>query len=166
MPTDQSYREIPLTQGKVALVDEADFSCASQWKWYAKLKKSTNSFYARRNQYQDGKHSIIELHRAITGLRPGDRRNVDHASRDTLDNRRGNLRVCTNGQNTQNSKRRSDNKSGHKGVYFHSQHKKWVAQIRVKGKAINLGMRDTPEEAAVLYREAAERHFGEFARFA
>lgn len=162
-PINPSYREIPLTQGKVALVDEADFEWLSQWKWYAKLKKSSGYFYARRNDKKGAKHSVIELHRAIMGLQGGDRRNVDHINHDTLDNRRSNLRVCTSAQNTRNSRRRSDNLSGFKGVHFHSSSQKWAAQIRVNGKAIHLGLRDTPAEAHKLYCTAAKEHFGEFA---
>lgn len=163
MPTDQSYREMLLTQGKVAIVDAQDFEWASQWKWYAKLKPN-GSFYAARNQTVGIKRQItIELHRALMGVSKGDKRRVDHENHDTLDDRRVNLRVCTNTQNCQNARTKRNSKSGIKGVGFHSSTGKWRAKIQINGKRISLGLRSTPEEAAELYRLAAEKHFGEFA---
>ncbi|GAH20073.1 unnamed protein product, partial [marine sediment metagenome] len=41
---------------------------------------------------------------------------IDHINRDGLDNRKCNLRPCTNSQNQKNSKLRKDNKSGLRGV--------------------------------------------------
>lgn len=164
----QSYREIPLTQGKVAIVDEADFEWASRWKWYAKFKPSAHSFYAARNDYSLGKsHGItIELHRVLMGLEKGDLRRVDHKDHNTLDNRRLNLRICTSIQNAQNRVMHSNNRSGFKGVCFHPKTTKWRAVIQVNGRRTSLGLFFTPEQAHIAYCEAAKEAFGEFARFA
>jgi hypothetical protein len=82
-----------------------------------------------------------------------------------LDNRRENLRICTNAQNIQNSKRRSDNTSGFKGVSFEKDSGKWVARVTIPGTKTqkNLGRYDSAEEAGRVYDEAAKMHYGEFA---
>ena len=97
-------REIPLTQGKVALVDDADFDWLNQWKWYAAKAVSNGAFYARRTINETG--TSIHMHRAILGLEPGDPRRADRIRRDgTLDNRRDNLRIATQSQNITNSRK-------------------------------------------------------------
>ncbi len=167
-PSDSLYREIPLTQGRVALVDEADFAWASQWKWYAKFKPSSHAFYAARNDYRFGKgHGItIQLHRELMGLKKGDRRMVDHWDHNTLDDRRRNLRICTPTQNAQNRVRHSNNRSGFKGVTFHPHTGKWRSSISINGRRKSLGLFHYPEQAYSAYCQAAKEAFGEFARFA
>ena len=64
----------------------------------------------------------------------------------------------------QNSKRRSDNTSGYKGVGWNKKSKKYAAYIRVNKKNIHLGFFDDPVIAAQRYDEMAAEHFGEFAR--
>jgi len=111
-------RTIPLTQGQVALVDEADFEWLAQWKWYARWAENTQSFYAVRNERSVGSSSrqrAVFMHREILQLRPGDPRKGDHQNGDTLDNRRSNLRHATSSQNTINSRLRADNATGHHG---------------------------------------------------
>lgn len=76
-----------------------------------------------------------------------------------------NLRLATSAQNTQNSRIRSDNTSGFKGVSWTVKNRKWRAIITVEGRRISLGLFNSKEEAALAYRRAAQHHFGEFARF-
>lgn len=90
---------------------------------------------------------------------------VDHWDRDGLNNRWANLRSATVSQNLQNSGIRADNTSGFKGVSWSSSRGKWVAQISIYGKRTPLGRYFIKDEAIAAYRAAAERHFGEFARF-
>lgn len=107
------------------------------------------------------------MHRAILGLIGGDRRRGDHiVSEDTLNNADKNLRTGTASQNNQNSKIRSDNTTGFKGVYFYKDGRKkpWMAHITVDRKRIILGYFETKEEAYEAYCDAAKKYFGEFAR--
>jgi hypothetical protein len=90
---------------------------------------------------------------------------LDHANGDRADNRIANLRPATVSQNKANSKLRSDNKSGFKGVYA-SELGGWRAEIRCDGKLHYLGRFGTPELAHAAYVAAARRFFGEFARAA
>ena len=90
---------------------------------------------------------------------------IDHKDGDTLNLKWPNLRPATNGTNIQNSKLRSDNKSGVKGVCWDTYHKKWVAHVTVDGKQVKIGRFKTIEEATVAVEAARERMHGEFARF-
>lgn len=88
---------------------------------------------------------------------------VDHINRDSLDNRRENLRLANSQQNHFNMKRFSNNRSGFKGV--RKDGKRWSARIKVNYQDIRLGVFDTPEQAHQAYCEAAKKYAGEFARF-
>lgn len=167
-PSEQSYREIKLTQGQIALVDISDFDWLNQWKWCARWSKHTESFYAIRGVYPT--HETIYMHRLILGLEKNDPRKGDHRFRNTLDNRRfidgkSNLRVATYAQNAQNASVRYDNKLGIKGVSWHKHTKKWAARIMLNKKAISLGYFHTIDEAKAAYRKAAFELHGEFSTF-
>jgi len=92
-------------------------------------------------------------------------------SGDTLDNRRCNLRICTNRENARNTRSSKLQKSGgFKGVFWHKKGQKWEAAIGAgeltpngKRRRIYLGLYWHPVEAARAYDAAALRHFGEFA---
>jgi hypothetical protein len=163
LPLFPSYREIPLTQGQVALVDEADYEWLSQWKWCAQYMASVKGFYAVRGVKKDGKCTSIPMHRFILGLQKGDKLQADHVNRDTLDNRRSNLRSCTRSENNQNKSAQSNNSSGFKGVCFDKRKGKWKAEIKTQGKRMFLGYRDNPKDAHALYVAAAYEHHGSFA---
>ena len=92
-------------------------------------------------------------------------RMIDHIDGVFRNNRIENLRECTPAQNQYNSPRKSNNKSGHKGVAFCSGYRNpWRARIVVNKQPILLGRYDTPEEAAIAYAEGAKRYAREFAR--
>jgi hypothetical protein len=90
---------------------------------------------------------------------------IDHANCDKRDNRIENLREATLAQNACNQTPRADNKSGFKGVSFHSQRRKWRAYISSNGRQRSLGLFDTKEAAHVAYRAAAKECHSEFANF-
>jgi hypothetical protein len=91
---------------------------------------------------------------------------LDHINGDRSDNRIANLRPADKKQNLWNVKRHSDNKSGYKGVHFHSQTGKWRAQGMANGKRHHLGLYETPELAHSAYCDFARNAFGEYARAA
>jgi hypothetical protein len=163
-------KEIQLTQGLTALVDGADFEWLNQWKWCAWW--SGKAYYAVRGEHlgkTDGKHKYrtIYMHRQILGLPafPGDERKGDHIETEqTLNNQRSNLRKANDSQSTANTRTRSDNTSGIKGV--RPSGNGFVARIRIDGKQKHLGTRKTPEAAHALYVQAAQERHGEFARSA
>lgn len=83
---------------------------------------------------------------------------IDHINGDRSDNRWENLRLCTPSENSRNTKRPKNNKSGRIGIHKHGLADRWVAQIRVHGKTHHLGVFDDMGDA-VRAREEAERRF-------
>ena len=155
---EKKMKEIPLTQGKFAMVDDEDFDWLSQWKWRA--LKSKYTYYAVREGPRPERKNIF-MHRLIMNT-PGDM-STDHKDRNGLNNQRENLRVCTVGQNNQNSKLRSDNTTGFRGVYPTGSRKKYAAKIRSNGKFLHLGVFDSAAEAARAYDAVARGIYGELA---
>lgn len=146
-------KKIPLTQGKVAIVDDGDHSNLSQFKWYAHREKRT--WYARTNlKDPDGKSRTIRMHQLLLKAPL-----VDHRDGDGLNNRRGNLRPCTFSQNAMNRRSRKT----FKGVFLDKRDGRWMAVIRTGGRNIALGRFKTRRAAAEAYDGAARRLFGEFA---
>ena len=155
-------KQIPLTQGQFALVDDTDYDWLNQWKWC--VTGIEEAFYAIRNSPKiEGKSHQIFMHRVILGLEYKDGQQGDHTNHNTLDNRRANLRICTQQQNQMNQKLQKNKTSRFKGVCWDKQHKKWKAGIKVKKELKNLGRFNTEEDAATAYNKAAKKYFGEFA---
>lgn len=88
---------------------------------------------------------------------------VDHINGDGLDNRRTNLRCCTNQQNQFNQKPRRG-KGAAKGTFFVKEMNRWRAYIYKDYKKINLGYFDTEEDAGKAYDAASVKLHGEFGR--
>lgn len=146
-------KTIPLTQGKIALVDDEDYERVSAFKWYA--HKNYRTFYAlRHTPWKDGARQVIRMHSFIMGIPY-----VDHVNCDGLDNRKKNLRSADSRQSSQNRRKELNSCSRFKGVSWDKKH--WRA--RIKG-TISLGNFDSEEAAARAYDEAAKKLFGEFAR--
>jgi len=161
-PLHTSYRFIPLTQGLNAIVDAEDFEWLSEYPWYASWDPRGKSFEARTNQTRtDGSRFQHKMHRLILECGLGEE--IDHRNHNTLDNRRLNLRKCTQAQNKQNKRAYSRCKSGFKGVCWKTRERRWTAQIQVSKKKMFIGYFDSKEEAARAYDVAAKQHFGEFA---
>lgn len=152
---------IPLTQGKMAIVDDSDYDYLNRYKWYT--VKSLITYYAVRNIYSKNKQQQIRMHNIILGTPKGVE--VDHVNGNGLDNRRSNLRFCNRSENNRSQRLRCDNTSGFKGVTFRSRVQKtvYVARIGVNKKIIHLGYHLTAETAARVYDLAALKHFGNFA---
>lgn len=145
---------IALTKGQSALVDAEDYPALACFNWCASF--SRGKWYAKRAERgPDGRQYTIRMHRAILGVPPGTE--VDHINGDGLDNRRENLRPATRAENIRNTKRRSRNTSGFKGVY--RLEGRWAASVARK----YLGLYDSPEEAARAYDTQARMAFGPFA---
>lgn len=107
---DSSTRELPLTKGKIALIDAADYEWAMQWSWYY-----TTGGYAARGTKVSGRHQNLKLHRELLGL-TDPKVLVDHINRDKLDCRRVNLRIADRAGNARNQSKQSGKLSQFKGV--------------------------------------------------
>ena len=146
-------REIQLTRGKIALVDDEDLETISEFKWYA--HPSNYTFYAVRSAWIRGIGSTNEsMHRVILARKLGrgllKSEEADHENGDGLDNRRENLRPATHAQNHRNCYQRKPNRSSqYLGLTWHNLRKNWQVQIKVYGKTIFLGRYATELEAAL-----------------
>lgn len=157
---------IQLTKNKFAIVDDEDYKRVSALKWQAVLNKKI--YYAYHsvgivllNGRKSSKH--IKMHRFIMGINDS-KIQVDHINGNGLDNRKENLRLCTNSQNSKNRKGYSTNTSGFRGVSLDKRKtiNPWVAQINECGKRRWLGYFSTAEEAARAFDKAAKEIYGEF----
>lgn len=154
-------KQIPLTQGQFALVDDEDFEELNKFKWQA--NKSLHTYYAVRSfTISKNKRIDIKMHRQILGLTNG-KIKCDHIDLNGLNNQRYNLREATHIQNMMNRKSKINSTSQYKGVRWKKDSEKWVAAIYAKGKQMHLGYFTDEIEAAKAYDEMAKLHFGEFA---
>lgn len=156
--------EIPLTQGKVALIDDEDFEAVSKHKWYAEKSRDGRRWYAATSiRTAEGKKTTIKMHRYIKGITDS-KIDCDHHDLNGLNNQKINLRVCTRAQNMQNTQVKSNSSSGLKGVVLHKKSGLWMARIRANGKQVLLGYFKTAELGHAAYCEAAKELHGAFAR--
>lgn len=154
-------KEIQLSNGGVALVDDEDFEDMNRFKWFG--HSEGNTVYAWRHQYNGHReYGKVKMHRQIMKAKPGEI--LDHADSNGLNNQKSNLRFCSFSQNLMNTCIPRNNVSGFKGVSYHRQNKRWRATINKDGKQVSLGCYGTPEEAALAYNRKAAELFGEFAR--
>jgi HNH endonuclease len=154
-------KQIQLSQGVFTVIDDEDFEYLNQWKW-----RINNYGYAVRNQNiksPSGKKTsrIIRMHRVI--LNPDSNLQVDHINNDKLDNRKINLRQCTNQENGRNRPKPITNTSGFKGIEWLERNKKWRARIGVNKVLIHIGLFSCKIEAAKAYNNAALKYHGQFA---
>ena len=160
-------KEIQLTQGKVAIVDDENYDWLNQWKWQA--TKSRNTYYAVRQVYLGGgrknsKYVHLKMHRVILGLIEGDGKITDHRDDNGLNNKIANLRICNFSQNLRNQKPRKNCSSQYKGVYWRKNRQRWIVEIKINGKLKRFGSFKNEIEAARCYDQKAKELFGEFAR--
>lgn len=146
--------------GTLTLLDQEDFERLKSFTWYVN-RSHGKPYFQRSVILSDGRRTTRQLHKDILDA-PG--KIVDHKDRDTLNNRRSNLRYTTYFGNTQNrTKPITGVTSKFLGVSWKTRNKKWCAQIGAHGKKIHLGLFVNEVEAARAFDAAAKTHFGEFA---
>ena len=132
-----------------ALIDIEDVEKVKDLKWGM---LNTGYVYNKANN--------ILLHRFIMNC--DNNMVVDHINHNSLDNRKSNLRICTQQQNIMNTSKRCTNTSGVVGVWWNKRYNKWQADIHIEGKKIYLGRFDTKEEAIKVRKQAEIDYFGEY----
>lgn len=148
---------IPLTKGKFAIVDDADFDWLNQYKWCAHENRKGGECYA--TSYIN--HKNVKMHRLIMGA-TGRWDIIDHIDHNTLNNQRHNLRHATQKQNNQNRKSKGKT-SNYRGVSWYTKDKRWVAKIGHGENQKTLGWFKDEIQAALAYNEEAAKRYGEFA---
>lgn len=147
---------IQLTQGKVAIVDDEDFENLNKNKWYY-----SKGYAGRKNKIKGPDYGkLIYMHREVMDAPEG--KQVDHKNHKKLDNRKENLRICSNAENNWNKSFTKRNKIGEKGVWYIKNDNKYGAMIKKNGVTYWIGSFQTKEEAAAKYREKAKELHGEF----
>lgn len=158
---------VQLTRGLNALIDERDAGAIGYSTWF-KTGADERPYAATRARIAD-KFVLFLMHRVVVLGVAGSIEyscDVDHKNRDTLDNRRDNLRVATIGQNRANSRKklwRGGKSSDYKGVSWHKRRCKWRAIIVKDKRQRELGFYDDEKDAARAYNRAALELHGEFA---
>jgi HNH endonuclease/AP2 domain len=160
MPQEFTTKTIPLSQGLVATIDEADFDLVSGYNWRAICPDKV--WYAMTSSPINGTRHYLYLHRLLMGTPFGVL--VDHRDGNGLNCVRSNLRIATQSQNNCNRGKESTNKSGYKGVSWDKVNKKWLAHIQFHRLHINLGRYVDVVDAARAYDAGARKHHGEFAK--
>lgn len=163
-------KQIPLTRGKFALVDDEHYDRIMEHNWW--VNKAPHTYYA---QSKLGTRKNISLHTFI--LNPPKGMVVDHIDGDGLNCLNSNMRICTVAQNSKNRRKKECYTSKYRGVHYSIRHTKyttksgesklyksegWVAQIKCDGKYKKIGVFKTEKEAAERYNEYAKKLHGEF----
>jgi hypothetical protein len=155
------YCKIPLGRDKFAKVDPEDYVWLSQFKWHCQMGAGKKCYASRTGPRDNNRrHKDILMHRVLGGT--PEELVCDHINGDGLDNRKKNLRNCTQQENNMNARSR-EHTSRFKGVYWYKRTRKYNAVIHKDGIRKSLGFFTSEIEAAKTYDEAAKEYYGEFA---
>jgi hypothetical protein len=132
-------------------IDIDDLDKVKKYKWHI------CNGYVVTNVEKD----YFRLHQMILGF---PKSGIDHIDRNPLNNRRNNLRLCNQQQNTANTGLFKHNSTGYKGVSWDKSRSKYMAKIKLNGRTVNLGRYACAEDAAIAYNNKAKEAFGKFAR--
>lgn len=158
-------KQIPLTQGKMALVDDADYEELSKKKWWFRNVRSEKRVgYACRSVRIGGHKRSVMMHRQVLGLGWDTSIQVDHIDGNGLNNQRSNLRVCDNSKNHMNQGVLKNNTTGYTGIYLDRRNNRFYVYINVNKKRHSCRSFKTFEEAKQARINAEIEHFGEFRR--
>lgn len=156
-------KQIQLTNGFIALVDDEDFEYLNQWKWRAMKGRTTHYAVRGTNSRKGVGYKSILMHRVIMKVRDT-KIFIDHKDHNGLNNQKANLRACTASQNGANRMPRPNSSSKYLGVLYYKPRQNWLARIRKDHKTTFIGYFKNEVEAAIAYnRKAIELH-GEFAK--
>lgn len=153
------------------MIDTEDLEKIKQYnvQWHVKAAKNTGTYYARATKYLGmsngkGTYAGYWLHIEITGANFKKGEYVNHINHDTLDNRKSNLEITSNSQNTKHRKgKNKNNKSGYRNVCWITDDEKWVVQLQVNGKNTRLGAFDDVDEAGKFAEKMRKEIYGKFA---
>jgi len=159
MAADDS-RTILLLHDHELVVDASDYDRVVAFRWTTQQGKC-GTRYAYRFDRSNGRKRKVYLHRWLLEAEPRSR--VDHINGNGLDNRRANLRACSNTENMRNI-RHGRGRSAYKGVAWSKRRNCWRAYIVVASKQLHLGYHADEAAAAAAYDDAAVKYFREFAK--
>lgn len=148
--------------GHCFICDAEDENYALDHNW----RLDRDGYIVRGKRDENGKYHLLRFHREvlkINGIHVPDDSVVDHKNKIKTDNRKQNLRICSQAENIRN-RGSLNNGSGYRGVYWNNKNQNWVARIRVDGRSVHIGSFSSPKEAAYYYNMAAQALHGDFAQ--
>lgn len=145
--------KIKLNHNKYAIVDKDDYDFINQWKWRFDMQGySSRTIYlggGRKNQIQKG----IYMHNLINKTPKGF--HTDHINRNKLDNRKSNLRTCSQSLNGINRGKPKNNKSGYKNINWWKN--AWVVELKINKIKIYAGrfklLKDAIIKRNLIYKQ-------------
>jgi len=149
------------------LIDWEDYGRLKEYTWHIQYRKDGSVGGVRTSTYDPvtKKTGVINMHQLILdhyGKHGAD--GIDHIDRNTLNNTKVNLRVCSNQQNQMNTNSRQLS-SKYKGVSYEKKRKKWFVGIKINKRSKYVGRYDSEEEAGRAYDEEARKYHKEFGRY-
>lgn len=156
-------KEIQLTKGQVAIVDDEDYEWLSQWKWSAADNKGRGIYYAVRHQRPDGN---VPMHKEVYVRHYGEIPEgflIDHKDRITLNNDYRNLRAVTRSESQINRNLQSNNSTGVSGIHWYERDQKYEVQLSRNGKTVYVRRYADFEEAKAERDKKAIELYGKFA---
>lgn len=152
-------KKLPLSQNRVALVDDADYEQLARHRWcYRPERNGLQGYAVRGTKLPDGRRRNLYLHRELVPAPPG--HETIFLNGDRLDCRRSNLKAVTSAEARRHHRTRCDSESGYKGVSWNRTSQTWAASIRVDGATKHLGTFYSLDAAARAYDAAARRLHG------
>lgn len=151
-------KQVQLSRGEMATVDDEDHPLVAQYKWHANKKGyAVGSIPTGRR----GARHVL-MHRLILGAQRGEQ--VDHVDGKPLNNTRANLRIATHSENCRNSIGKASNRASQfKGLNWDRKLAKWRVYIGASGRSIYVGIYADELQAALAYDQAARQHHGDYA---
>lgn len=140
-------------KGEEFYFDLEDYNKIKDYCWF------TNDGYFMARSLNN--NFITRIHRIIMNVSDPEIK-VDHIFHKKNDNRKSELRICSNAENCVNRIINKNNTSGKSGVHFRSDNNKWRARIWENGKCHSIGQFNTFEDAMLARDKAEIQYFKEF----
>lgn len=154
-----TFVRIRIPSGEEILVDSEDYPKVELFRWFRASRRPYAHAHVRG---ADGRRHQIQMHRLI--MNPPANLVIDHIDGDPKNNRKSNLRVCTQAENSRNQRSQKSKASRWRGVSMCKSTGRWQVAIRVGGTRVWGGRFSDEIEAAQAYNQLAITHHGQFAR--
>lgn len=155
-------KEIKLSQGFVAIIDDCDYEKVSAYKWHIyKSRARVPIYYAQRSFRVNGITKTSSMHILILGRKDGFI--IDHKDRNGLNNLRSNIHFVTRSYNCLNTKSKINRSNKFRGVFLDKRDNTYYSQIMIRSRRVCLGRSKSEYQCAITYDNAAIKYHGDLA---